>query len=230
MARKPGPGFQQQPGCVFQGNCSDLRGSGDYSASCGGTTKHGISTANRFRPLKREQLHFRPSQLSDGSRSYRYAVPYRVPQGYLFGKKWIVLDEDFDKPTEIRTVAPLTHTDTHDSVLLPNGDYVLLAYEPATRDFSRLSREFDVKKADGTNYGEKYTTDSAVQIRRADGTASFTWDSWDNIPIEDCVQHFFPVGYGHVNSLDMLDGDIIAGFRGCSTVLRIDPEDDGSIV
>ena len=38
------------------GNCSDLRGSGDYSASCGGTTKHGISTANRFRPLKREQL------------------------------------------------------------------------------------------------------------------------------------------------------------------------------
>ena len=36
-------------------NCSDLRGSGDYSASCGGTTKHGISTANRFRPLKREQ-------------------------------------------------------------------------------------------------------------------------------------------------------------------------------
>ena len=39
-----------------RGNCSDLRGSGDYSASCGGTTKHGISTANRFRPLKREQL------------------------------------------------------------------------------------------------------------------------------------------------------------------------------
>ena len=39
-----------------EGNCSDLRGSGDYSASCGGTTKHGISTANRFRTLKREQL------------------------------------------------------------------------------------------------------------------------------------------------------------------------------
>ena len=39
-------------------NCSDLRGSGDYSASCGGTTKHGISTANRFRPLKREQLRW----------------------------------------------------------------------------------------------------------------------------------------------------------------------------
>ena len=38
-------------------NCSDLRGSADYSAYCGGATEHGISTANRFRPLKREQLH-----------------------------------------------------------------------------------------------------------------------------------------------------------------------------
>ena len=38
------------------GNCSDLRGSADYSAYCGGATEHGISTANRFRPLKREQL------------------------------------------------------------------------------------------------------------------------------------------------------------------------------
>ncbi len=40
------------------GNCSDLRGSADYSAYCGGATEHGISTANRFRPLKREQLPF----------------------------------------------------------------------------------------------------------------------------------------------------------------------------
>ena len=37
-------------------NCSDLRGSADYWAHCGGATEHGISTANRFRPLKREQL------------------------------------------------------------------------------------------------------------------------------------------------------------------------------
>ena len=37
-------------------NCSDLRGSAGYSASCGGATKYRISTASRFRPLKREQL------------------------------------------------------------------------------------------------------------------------------------------------------------------------------
>ena len=39
-----------------EGNCSDSRGSADYSAYCGGAIKHGISTANRVRPLKREQL------------------------------------------------------------------------------------------------------------------------------------------------------------------------------
>ena len=43
---------------VSVSNCSDFRGSADYSASCGGATKYGISTANRFRPLKREQLRF----------------------------------------------------------------------------------------------------------------------------------------------------------------------------
>ena len=48
-------------------NCSDLRGSADYSAYCGGATKHGISTANRFRSLKREQL--RPG---------RYRLNFRV--------------------------------------------------------------------------------------------------------------------------------------------------------
>ena len=37
-------------------NIQDLRGSAYYSAYCGGATKYGISTANRFRPLKREQL------------------------------------------------------------------------------------------------------------------------------------------------------------------------------
>ena len=57
-------GGQDQPSIVDQrwsskGNCSDLRGSADYSAYCGRATEHGISTANRFRPLKREQLRRR---------------------------------------------------------------------------------------------------------------------------------------------------------------------------
>ena len=42
--------------------------------------------------------------------------------------------------------------------------------------------------------------------------------------IEDCTQHRFPDDYAHVNSVQAFDGDIVASFRGCSKVLRIDGE------
>ena len=38
----------------------------------------------------------------------------------------------------------------------------------------------------------------------------------------DCTQHRFPNDYAHVNGLQEYDGDIIASFRGCSQMLRID--------
>ena len=44
-----------EPHYRFRCNCSDLRGSADYSPYSGGATEHGISTANGFRPLKREE-------------------------------------------------------------------------------------------------------------------------------------------------------------------------------
>ena len=40
--------------------------------------------------------------------------------------------------------------------------------------------------------------------------------------ISDCLQHRFPDDYAHVNSLHLVDGDIVASFRGCSQVLKID--------
>ena len=45
-------------------NIQDLWGSADYSAYCEGATEHGISTANRFRPLKREQLQY-PKEMDE---------------------------------------------------------------------------------------------------------------------------------------------------------------------
>ena len=34
--------------------------------------------------------------------------------------------------------------------------------------------------------------------------------------------------YAHLNTVQMVDGDIIASFRGCNSVLRIDPDDASS--
>ena len=45
------------------------------------------------------------------------------------------------------------------------------------------------------------------------------------MPLEDCVQHFFPPGdgdYAHLNATQMVDGLIVVSMRGCSRVLGID--------
>ena len=50
----------------------------------------------------------------------------------------------------------------------------------------------------------------------------FLWNSWDHMAIEDCRIGRFPADYAHMNTMQLVDGDIIASFRGCAQVLRID--------
>ena len=59
------------------------------------------------------------------------------------------------------------------------------------------------------------------------GTELFRWNSWDHMDVEpDClmVEKYLRgrTEYAHVNSVQIADGDIIASFRGCAQVLRID--------
>ena len=101
-----------------------------------------------------------------------------------------------------------------------------MAYEPADRDLSGLT----FTHPDVEAIQPQTVLDSAIQIITPDGQAVFTWNSWGIMPLEDCTQHRFvkfrgdPGGYAHINSLQMVDGLIIASFRGCSKVLAIDPD------
>ncbi len=178
---------------------------------------------------------FRVFKREDGTRRYIYTV-LNQPHG----SQLVVLDDDFKRVASGITVrSPLTHTDGHDFIMLPNGNYVLLSYERAERDFSFLSNEYGLKKdsqdkpvygsSEGPAYGIESARDSAFQIRTPGGEVLFTWNSWGNVAIEDCTQHRFPDGYGHINSLDVVEGDIVAGLRGCSKVYRIDPS-TGAVV
>lgn len=130
----------------------------------------------------------------------------------------VVLDWDLREVDVVRVVPPLTHTDVHDFIIKPNGNYVLLAYEPAQRDFSSL------RDPDGNAYSTtEGTEDSVIQEITPNREQVFLWNSWDHMAVtKDCTQHYFPQDYAHVNSLEIVDGDIIASFRGCSQVLRID--------
>ena len=51
----------------------------------------------------------------------------------------------------------------------------------------------------------------------------WTWNSWGRLPLEDCAQHRFPGDWAHVNSVEWTDRGVLASFRGCSTVVMIDP-------
>ena len=61
-----------------------------------------------------------------------------------------------------------------------------------------------------------------IQVITPDSQEVFLWNSWDHMALEDCTQHRFPDDYAHINSVQVVNGDIIASLRGCSKVLRID--------
>ena len=146
------------------------------------------------------------------------------------GVELVVLDRYFNVVDEdIHILNPFRNTDPHDFRVLPNGDYLLMAYHPTRHDLSIVNTEFpDVH---GGSLGSNETVrDSAIQIRTAGGAATLNWNSWDHMAIEDCIRgSAFGSEYAHVNSLAWFDGDVIAGFRHCSKILRIDG-DTGDIV
>ena len=151
----------------------------------------------------------------DGGGEPRYS--HRGP-----GNTYQILDANLEPFDAVGAVAPLTRADGHDFRVLEDGNYMLMAYQDATRDLSHLP--FD--DVDGNPFGTQvYVEDSAIQIVTPSGRATFNWNSWDHMPMEDCVQHFFPPvrgDYAHLNAMQWVDGRIIASMRGCSRVLAID--------
>ena len=165
----------------------------------------------RFLRASPAATYFRFQQVGAAG-EYRYSWSSNSAQ--------VILDEDLNFLRSVMTQPPLTVTGYHDQRLLENGDSLLMAWEPATRDLSNLA----FPDPDGQPYGtSEQMRDSAVQIVTPAGQALFTWNSWGNMLIEDCKTHRFPDDYAHVNGLQMVDGIIVASMRGCGKVLAIDP-------
>ena len=169
-----------------------------------------------------DRVHFRFYR-DGGDGEYRYSYSRWDKSPANSQGRHVVLDEDLQAVDEVTTVAPLTHTGTHDFRVLPSGNYLLMAFEEAVRDFSRLT----FPDADGEPHGaQTQAVDSAIQIVTPEGEALLTWNSYDHLPLEDCTHHWFPPADGrwaHVNSVGVHGGEIVASFRGCNQVLGIDP-------
>ena len=199
----------------------------DYSVAGG----YLIVTDNNGVPRARKHTntHLSPFHRVFEGNARQYAYASRLP-GARAGAQITFLDNDFATvDASIGVRSPLSNTDGHDFLVLPNGDYVLLSYEPARRDFGFLTDNYGITQSGGAPWGTEDTRDSAIQVRPAQGAARLTWYSWGNMAIEDCLTHRFPDDYAHVNSLQWVDGDIVSSFRGCNKVLRIDAA-TGSVV
>ena len=131
------------------------------------------------------------------------------------GSEVHLLDGDFQATKTVRTVGSVTSTDFHDFLITPGGNYLLIAYNRATRDFSEY----------GASAAEE-VRDSVIQEVTPEGKSAFVWNSWDHRDVmnlgTDCNVGTSPGEYAHLNSLQLIDGDLIASFRDCAQVLRID--------
>ena len=174
----------------------------------------------RFRRrIENNVAHFKTHP--SGKHPYSYAQRVGTINNFRGGtndnSEIVVLDNNLEEIQTVQTVSPLRHTDNHDFVIRANGNYVFMAYEPVQRDFSSFTDE------NGNPYSTtEGTEDSIIQEVTPQGVEVFRWNYWDHMAIEDCTQHRFPWYYAHINSLQEINGDLIASFRGCSQVLKID--------
>jgi len=126
----------------------------------------------------------------------------------------VLMDEEFNEVEQARTVG-LTQTDFHDFLITDEGNRLFISYNSSARDMTAFGLAAD-----------EIVGDSVIQEVTPGGQVVFQWDSWDHIDLADCEATGyprFPSDYAHLNSLDLTpDGDIIASFRGCGQVLKID--------
>jgi hypothetical protein len=116
----------------------------------------------------------------------------------------IELNSQYQQIGAFGVVAPLTTTDGHDSIFLPNGDRYLLATQPRS-------------SATGA------PMDAHIQEVAPDGHVLFNWNSASHInPATDSMVPTSNPDYAHINSISIMrNGDILASFRHLSAVLEI---------
>ena len=137
---------------------------------------------------------------------------------YSVSKRSVVLFDRLDQQLtgreNVGVVAPLSHTDGHDFLITDAGTYLFISYHPTTHDLCEAPQQ-----PCPTDF-----SDSIIQEVTPEGTEVFRWNSWDHMKLTDCMVYGadYAKDYAHLNSLQVVDGDIIASFRHCNQVVRID--------
>ena len=171
-------------------------------------------------------------RISGTAANFRWHAAHRMYSYYrkdehpgILSGSVVLLDERL-KPAAWPEPVGIHHADFHDFRLTDEGNYLFVVYDPAERDMSPYPApdgEFPYSTAEPTR-------DSVIQEVSPEGEVLFQWNSWEyedgsgpTIRTADCRWGAsWPRQYGHLNSLFLVDGDIVASFRGCSQVLKIE--------
>lgn len=110
----------------------------------------------------------------------------------------VELDKSFQPVASYRT-KNLVNTEFHDSILLPGGGRILMAYEPNATTSK---------------------VDSVVEEVDAAGNVVFTWNSQDHTIPSDGLTGL--PDYAHLNSIEVMqDGNLLLSFRHLSQVMKV---------
>jgi arylsulfotransferase ASST len=134
----------------------------------------------------------------------------------------VELDDQFAEVARHHTVAPVVNTDSHDSVILPDGSTWLISYERRS-DQPGWDPDADPAQPDWQ--------DAIIQHVGAAGQELFRWSTGDHMdPEQETIYPVHPFGtgvfdqdYAHINSIQVVDDGkaVLASFRHLNSVFKI---------
>ena len=113
------------------------------------------------------RIHWR---IDERVRIFRTHRDGRYPYSYgqAHSRNVIVLDENLEPVDKVTTVRPLHDTDLHDFVIKSNGNYLLMAYEPARPGYEPVHR-FNNREPVQHDRGHKRFSDSGSHAGQRGG-------------------------------------------------------------
>ena len=175
------------------------------------------------RVVTRRVNQFRPQDHPDYPYSYAQILPEPFNTGWGLRRDFeiVILDRDFNEVRRVTTTDAIMHTDQHDFLIKPNGNFIPMAYQ---------AKQYDLSEFLDPN-GNPYPTDavaedSVLEEVTPDGQQVFFWNSHNHVYLGDCKLSRFPANYAHLNSLQLVPGeggeDLVISLHNCSQILRID--------
>lgn len=141
---------------------------------------------------------------------------------YFFDKKFYVMDSLF-RPLDTVLCQNDIYTDSHELLILPNGNYALLGYENVTMDLSHL---FIFKKNKSLGLTNAKVRCGIIQELSPQKKVIFEWHSKLHYKFDDAdttyIENLYDIDWTHFNSLELdRDGNYMVSVKHFNEVTKV---------